>query len=527
VTLAQTGCQSGPFGACGPCGGAGDRLRGLSERMFRPLRNLAGGIGCGSCGGSGCDSCGTVLGAEAPPIQYGAPAVVTPAAPLGTGPALPPPTELTPAGPPESPPSAIPEPASPSTGSAPSGARSNGTTGKVNFEAMRPKFRLGRSRSDGVTSTVAPSPEPTFRSAQGPSASVAAEEHAPAAAPETNPLDNLPPLEIPRDVTRAEPSPPAPTVVARDTSKPPAPAPTPAVASPSGSGPAPEAETLVDLAAKTTGDLAVAPGIRRFAGVEPKLAGGSVPTAAGLDWLVEKGYKTILDLREESELALAPTFMADVTRRGLRYIALPVNVRSIDADLVERFNFEVSLSGARPLFFCDADGNRAGAMWYIRRVTVDKVDPQTARKDAEEVGLTDPKFQLAADGYLASIKPAPAAAPAPAPAPKPAPAPAAPSPAPANPSTPATGANAPEAPSAGPAPAGAAAATSPGHAALLREVVSPSSWKPLAAVVVTGLGVPLAFLSRSVIPATVRSLTTASLPGPSRSRTSRPDGSDG
>ena len=31
------------------------------------------------------------------------------------------------------------------------------------------------------------------------------------------------------------------------------------------------------------------PGIRRFAGVESKLAGGSLPDPAGLDWLVDDG----------------------------------------------------------------------------------------------------------------------------------------------------------------------------------------------------------------------------------------------
>ena len=111
----------------------------------------------------------------------------------------------------------------------------------------------------------------------------------------------------------------------------------------------------------------VGPGLARFVAVDLKLAGGSVPSAAGLDWLVEKGYRTVLDLRQSSEVP--STFIADVTNRGLRYVALPIGVSSIDRDHVNRFNFEIAAGEARPLFFFDSDGTRAGALWYIRRIT--------------------------------------------------------------------------------------------------------------------------------------------------------------
>jgi hypothetical protein len=185
------------------------------------------------------------------------------------------------------------------------------------------------------------------------------------------------------------------------------------------------------------------------------------------------------------------------------------------------------LADARPLYFFDTDGTRAGVMWYVRRVVVDKVDRQVARRDAEELGLSDDKFWLAANAYLDSI------APTPAPADKPAPAPAAPAPTPAPPvddaskpapapaPAPATGANAPPAPSAGPPPGPSADA---GPQPISHD---PTAWKPLAALVVTGLGVPLAYVSRVAIPPSLVSLAKASLPGPRRSPKSLPGRSDG
>ncbi len=100
-------------------------------------------------------------------------------------------------------------------------------------------------------------------------------------------------------------------------------------------------------------------GIARFASVNLKLSGGSVPSPAGLAWLAEKGYRTVLDLRESSEVSSA--FLAEAAGRGLRYVALPINLSKLDADRIARFQFELGSPDARPLFFFDSDGSRAGA----------------------------------------------------------------------------------------------------------------------------------------------------------------------
>ena len=133
-----------------------------------------------------------------------------------------------------------------------------------------------------------------------------------------------------------------------------------------------------------------------------KLAGGSTPSTAGLNWLADKGYKTLVDLREPSETDAA--FIAEVTRRGLRYIALPINLKSVDKAHASRFNFELALSDARPLYFFDADGTRAGALWYIRRITLDRVNSQIARREAEELGLNSPDYWLAATRYVEQVE---------------------------------------------------------------------------------------------------------------------------
>ena len=260
--------------------------------------------------------------------------------------------------------------------------------------------------------------------------------------------------------------------------------------------------------------MKVQPGLLRFLVVEPKLAGGSLPTTVGLDWLVEKGYKTILDLREINEVDRA--FLSEVDQRGMRYVALPIGLKTLDFEHMARFNFELSLADARPLYFCDTDGNRAGAVWYIRRMTVDKMDPQAVTREAEELGLNDKACWRAVTTLLESMKPKaprPGAAPAPQPVAPPQPNP----PVPATPK-PEAKVESPKVPS--------DVAQTPEEPVGSLAVRDSTGWRSFIALFLTGLGVPLAYWSRSAFPS-FRSRKRASLPGPGRKPKSLPSVSGG
>jgi len=485
VTLAQAGCQSGFGGGCKSCNGL-QGLRNLTERVFHPFR----GAGAASAGGAGC--CGGELGTESA-TPYGQAPVMTSPMPEG-GVMAPPSTDSLPSGLspiPDRTPSAAPGPA---PGANDQGAKS--PTGRATYEAFRPRYRK-RSLADGSFALpVAPNPVPTTRSAQGLSTSRPPDVRTVPADP--NPLDNLPPLELPRDLTSTSANSIRESPIARvDRVK-------------------PVAEPTPEPSAPMPGEISLAPGIRRFSGVDSKLAGGSLPTPAGLDWLAEKGYRTILDLRPDTDISAA--FIAEVARRNMRYIALPMTLKTFDVEHVNRFRFETSLADARPLYFCDAQGDRAGALWYIQRRTADNVDDQVARRDAEALGLTDPKFWGAAEAYLELLKPA--ASPTLPPDP-PAPTPAVHGPGDVeglpNPAAMRSSVNPPPPTTFTPQTATTVSLKVPGD---------PGAWKTLAAMVVTTLGVPLAYFSRSAFPLNLRSLARASLAGPARSTRSLPHESD-
>ena len=176
VSLAQTGCQSGFFGPCGPC----SRLRTLSTRVFR------GAAPAGAC----CNGAApAAIGSDVPVVDYGTPAVIPPAttsgAPLPSGPTESLPSQLEPI------PQAQPGP--PAEAAPSQGAKSS--TGKVNYEAARSRYRSGVRRGDHLARALIPPPVPTPRSTRGATSSSRATS-------EMNPLDNLPPLELPKELTR-------------------------------------------------------------------------------------------------------------------------------------------------------------------------------------------------------------------------------------------------------------------------------------------------------------------------------------
>jgi protein tyrosine phosphatase (PTP) superfamily phosphohydrolase (DUF442 family) len=400
MALFQSGCQSGPFSNCGtgcgsglfsPCGFFGR----VSSRVFNR-----------SNGGAGCFTPGVASDGA---VEYAAPStVITPGATAGpsypsgvgtsTSPNLPAPL-------PGEEPSTLdkvdPVPRIRSVPPASNGGSSSLQGNKTSYQTRRqdPNSRLAR-RPVRLPGTTASTPEPTSRSARALALPSARDS---SGVDDQNPLDHLPPLDLPGEVTKSAATPPVPPAAER---KEKSGTQTEKKAAVKDESPAPAADDL-DLtsgsipAVQTSPSVSVGPGINRFVAVDLKLAGGSAPASDGLKWLVDKGYRTVLDLRESSEVP--SSFITEVTNLGLRYVALPISLKTIDRAHVDRFHFEVAAGEARPLFFFDSDGTRAGALWYIHRIANDRIDHQIARREAEELGLTDKNYWAAATNYVAAL----------------------------------------------------------------------------------------------------------------------------
>jgi protein tyrosine phosphatase (PTP) superfamily phosphohydrolase (DUF442 family) len=477
--LTLAGCQSMGLNLCGngscgspdPCAQQGP-LRRLGQRVFQG-HNRRGAVVVDGCEPGFLGAAPAVGAPVVTTPGVAAPgAVVTPGeSPFGEEPS---PLDLRPIGP-----AAEPSGSSAAPGNTNGANRSNpGTTGargdagRAVYETMRPGGGLDTARRDGA-----------------------------------DPLAGLPRLDAPAELSEVPGGvPPEADAFA-------APAPPPDSGEPieAGRNPLPEA-----------GALSLAPGIGSFKLVEPRLAAGSLPGARGWSWLAEQGYRTVLDLRPSDQLRSED--LALINASGLRYVALPTS----DADVASpshlaRFAAEIGQDAARPIYVFDSDGARVSVLWYLHEVANQNVAPDEAARVAAEIGPRVEALWARAATVVERLKPptTPAATPATnettVPEPPGGPVPDREPPAATPP------------PSTNPNPA----AATPKTAGLLSGVRAyfdrlfpqdqtppappdPTAWRPLAALAVAGLSLPLAFIGRTAI-TRITTAARASLPAPARS----------
>ena len=117
------------------------------------------------------------------------------------------------------------------------------------------------------------------------------------------------------------------------------------------------------------------------------------------------GYKTIINLRQASEAgAEVDAEAAAAKTEGVKYVHLPVNSASPDPAIVDQFLSAVGDPANQPVFVHCASGNRAAALWMIKRLVVDGWDADRASTEATALGLTSPALKTFAMDYAASHK---------------------------------------------------------------------------------------------------------------------------
>ena len=367
VGLTQTGCRSNGCSNCNIGSKLSNGFQNVRERVFN--RRLSGG-NCSTCGTMGNYEEGTVIDSGIPIIAPGGTAIPAPAA-LAPAPVI------------ESDPQLAPLP--PAGGSSAGGSASNRNPSGTNrsaYEATRPRNdQLASKRGTDLTRAYQPAtPTPAVYSTEEPDI-----------------LDHLPPVDLPPDLSsRVKPV---------ETPQSPDPAAVPALKTGSEVNdaltlPSDDAKpSTTSVESNSTEDrrvlglrrkpinppTRVVPGMAKSASVAPQIAGGSLPSADGLAWLKEKGYRTLIDLRPQNEVE--PGYADHVIDQGITYVPLPFSTAPISQSRLTRFNELLGQNEQKPIYFCDGDGRRAGLIWYLRLRSLDREETTSARAKAEEIGL--------------------------------------------------------------------------------------------------------------------------------------------
>ena len=143
------------------------------------------------------------------------------------------------------------------------------------------------------------------------------------------------------------------------------------------------------------------PGITNLAQVETTVAcaGAVAPTAvAGIK---KMGFKSIINLRLATEQgADIEGETAAAKDAGITFLHIPFNGSAPDPAVADRFMAAITTPGNQPAFIHCASGNRAAAMWMIKRVLVDKWDNDRAIEEATQLGMTSQAMKTFALDYI-------------------------------------------------------------------------------------------------------------------------------
>jgi len=147
------------------------------------------------------------------------------------------------------------------------------------------------------------------------------------------------------------------------------------------------------------------PGVTNFAKLDTTIACAGATTPAAVAGLKQMGYASIINLREATEAgADIDAETAAAKTAGITFIHLPFNTASPNPAVVDSFLKAVTDPRNHPAFVHCASGNRAAAMWMIKRMQVDRWDAERAGAEAAALGLTNGALKTFALDYAAAHK---------------------------------------------------------------------------------------------------------------------------
>lgn len=144
-------------------------------------------------------------------------------------------------------------------------------------------------------------------------------------------------------------------------------------------------------------------GVRNFAAVETTVACAGATTPQALSGIKKLGYASVINLRLATEQgADLEAEEAAAKIANIAYFHIPMDSAKPEVAVADRFMQIVTAPASQPAFIHCASGNRAAALWMIKRVLIDKWDTDRASEEAAQLGLTSSGLKTFALDYIQS-----------------------------------------------------------------------------------------------------------------------------
>jgi len=147
------------------------------------------------------------------------------------------------------------------------------------------------------------------------------------------------------------------------------------------------------------------PGANNFAQLETTVACGGATTPEAVPEIKKLGFKSIINLRLPNEAgANIDAEAAAAKTAGINFYSIPFSGQQPDPAVADKFLDTITAPGNEPAYIHCAAGNRAGAMWMIKRLAIDHWDADRAFTEAAALGLTSPALKQFAIDYAQTHK---------------------------------------------------------------------------------------------------------------------------
>ena len=144
-------------------------------------------------------------------------------------------------------------------------------------------------------------------------------------------------------------------------------------------------------------------GVANFARLETTVACAGATKADAVPQIKKMGFASIINLHLPTENgADIEAEAAAAKAAGIKYFHIPMNGQNLDPAVADKFIETITAPGNEPAFIHCASGNRASAMWMIKRMVIDHWDADRAGTEAASLGLTNNALKTFALDYSKS-----------------------------------------------------------------------------------------------------------------------------
>ena len=147
------------------------------------------------------------------------------------------------------------------------------------------------------------------------------------------------------------------------------------------------------------------PGAVNFTRLETTVACGGATKPEAVPEIKKMGFASIINLRLPTEAGADVDAEAAAAKAAdIRFYNIPFNGQQPDPAVADKFLDTITAPGNAPAYIHCAAGNRAAAMWMIKRLVVEHWDADRATTEAKALGMTSAALQKFAVEYSQTHK---------------------------------------------------------------------------------------------------------------------------